>query len=108
MEVEATQDIKLIKAVARAFRCRQMLETGRFGALAELAAVEKINASYASCVFLLTLLAPDIVEAILAGRHSEGISQPQPQPQLVEEVVVEWGRQRNTRRPRQKRVKSRD
>ena len=53
----------------RAFRWRKMLETGRFGTLAELAAAEKINASYVSRVLRLTLLAPDIVEAILDGRQ---------------------------------------
>ena len=67
MEVEAKQDITLIKAVARAFRWRRMLESGRFGTLAELAAAEKINASYVSRVLRLTLLAPVIVEAIVEG-----------------------------------------
>ncbi len=86
MEVEAKQDITLIKAVARAFRWRRMLETGRFGTLAELASAEKINASYVSRVLRLTLLAPDIVEAILDGRQSEGMSL----PRLMEPFSMEW------------------
>jgi hypothetical protein len=69
LALDRRQDITLIKAVARAFRWRKMLETGRFGTLAELAAAEKINASYVSRVLRLTLLAPDIVEAILDGRQ---------------------------------------
>ena len=69
LALERRQDVTLIKAVARAFRWRKMLETGRFGTLAELAAAEKINASYVSRVLRLTLLAPDIVEAILDGRQ---------------------------------------
>jgi hypothetical protein len=89
MEVEAKQDITLIKAVARAFRWRRMLETGRFGTLAELASAEKINASYVSRILRLTLLAPDIVEAILDGRQPEGLTL----PRLMEGVELEWARQ---------------
>ena len=36
---------------------------------AEIAAAEKINESYVGRVLRLTLLAPDIVEAILGGRQ---------------------------------------
>ena len=70
------QDITLIKAVARAFRWRRMLETGRYGTIDEIAAAEKINDSYVSRVLRLTLLAPDIVEAILDGRQPEGMTLP--------------------------------
>ena len=69
LALERLQDITLIKAVARAFRWRRMLETGRFATINELAAAEKINSSYVSRVLRLTLLAPDIVEAILDGRQ---------------------------------------
>jgi hypothetical protein len=40
------------------------------------AAAEKINSSYVSRVLRLTLLAPDIVEAILDGRQPEGMTLP--------------------------------
>ena len=83
-------DITLIKPVARAFRWRRMLETGRFGTLAELAAAEKINSSYVSRVLRLTLLAPDIIEAILDGRQPEGMTL----PGLMEPFPVEWEQQR--------------
>lgn len=62
-------DNAMIKALARAFRWRKMLETGAHGTVEEIAAAEKINASYVSRVLRLTLLAPDIVEAILDGRQ---------------------------------------
>jgi len=64
-------DSTLVKALARAFRWRRMLEDGRFTSLNELAAAEKINPSFVSRVLRLTLLAPDIVEAILDGRRPE-------------------------------------
>ena len=76
LALERRHDITLIKAVARAFRWRRMLESGRLGTLAELAAAEKINASYVSRVLRLTLLAPVIVEAILEGRQPEGMTLP--------------------------------
>jgi hypothetical protein len=38
----------MIKALARAFRWRKLLETGMYGTIEELAAAEKINASYVS------------------------------------------------------------
>jgi hypothetical protein len=42
-----------------------LLETGVFATVEEIAAAEKINASYVGRVLRLTLLAPDVVEAIL-------------------------------------------
>ena len=87
------QDITLIKAVARAFRWRQMLETGRYGTIDELAAAEKINSSYVSRVLRLTLLAPATVEAILDGQQPEGMSL----PGLMKGVEVVWTGQRWSR-----------
>jgi len=81
-------DSTLMKALARAFRWRRMMETGRFATLNELAAAEKINSSYFSRLLRLTLLAPDIVEAILDGRQPDGMTL----PGLMEQLPVEWGR----------------
>ena len=83
-------DTTLVKALARAFRWRRMLETGRYGTIDELAAAEKINSSYVSRLLRLTLLAPDIVEAILDGRQPEKVTM----PGLMEPLPVEWGKQR--------------
>ncbi len=76
LEVESRHDITLIKAVARAFRWQRMLETGRFATITELAAAEKINASYVSRILRLTLLPPDAVEAILDGRQPDVMTLP--------------------------------
>lgn len=86
----AAADTTLVKALARAFRWRRMLETGRYSTINELAAAEKINPSYVSRVLRLTLLAPDIVEAILDGRQPEGMTL----PGLMEPFPVEWLNQR--------------
>ena len=82
-------DTTLVKALARAFRWRRMMETGRFATLNELAAAEKINSSYVSRLLRLTLLSPDIVEAILDGRQPNGMTL----PALMEPFPVEWGQQ---------------
>ena len=83
-------DSTLVKALARAFRWRRMLETGRYATIDELAAAEKINGSYVSRILRLTLLAPDIVEAILDGRQSTEVTP----PALMEPFQVEWHGQR--------------
>lgn len=90
LALERRQDITLIKAVARAFRWRRMLESGQFATIKDLAAAEKINPSYVSRVLRLTLLAPDIVEAILDGQQAEGVTF----PILIRGVPFEWARQR--------------
>jgi len=79
-------DSTLVKALARAFRWRRMLESGSFSSLNELAAAEKINSSYVSRLLRLTLLAPDIVETILHGREREGMTL----PGLMGPFPMEW------------------
>jgi hypothetical protein len=59
----------VVKAIARAFRWRDKSTTAPTPTIAEIAAAEKINESYVGRVLRLTLLAPDIVEAILGGRQ---------------------------------------
>ena len=62
-------DTSLVKALARAFLWKRMLQSGEFASIAELAEREGIAPSYMTRVLRLTLLAPDIVEAILDGRQ---------------------------------------
>jgi hypothetical protein len=83
-------DSTLVKALARAFRWRRMLESGVVSTVGEIAVREKINKSYVSRVLRLTLLAPEIVEAILDGRHPEGVTL----RVLLKGFPVEWDRQR--------------
>jgi hypothetical protein len=94
MALEGRQEITLVKAMAQAFRCRGMLESGDFATINELAAAEKINPSYVSRVLRLTLLSPAMVEAILAGRQPEGVTL----PALLEGVPMGLGEQMGGRR----------
>jgi hypothetical protein len=83
-------DNAMIKAIARAFRWREMLENGTHATIAEIAAAEKINESYVGRVLRLTLLAPDIVEAILNGRQPASLQL----PILLKPLPIEWDAQR--------------
>lgn len=74
-----------------------MLESGRYGTIKEMAAAAKINSSYVSRPLRLTLLAPDIVDAILDGRQPDGMTL----PGLLEPFPVGWERQRPMRRGQQ-------
>jgi hypothetical protein len=66
-------DATLIKAVVRGHRWLEMLESGRFATIRELAKAEKINESYLGRVLRLTLLSPDIIQTILSGHQASGL-----------------------------------
>jgi hypothetical protein len=68
-------DNSLIKAVARAFRWKAMLESGKYTSVQDIAAAEKITHSYVSRILRFAHLAPDIIEAILEGKQSLAIWQ---------------------------------
>ena len=64
------------RALSRAHRWQRLLESGECASITELAAVEKIDRSYLCRVLRLTLLAPEIVEAIMDGRQPEEVTLP--------------------------------
>jgi len=82
-------DNTLVKALARGFRWRRMLESGTVATVTEIAARERINPSYVSRVLRLTLLDPEIVEAILDGRQAAEVTL----PVLMKAFPVEWNDQ---------------
>lgn len=82
-------DNTLVKALARAFRWRRMLDSGEFATIAELAAREGIASSYMTRVLRLTLLAPDIVKAILDGSQVPEMTL----ARLIETCPVHWAEQ---------------
>jgi hypothetical protein len=84
-------DSTMVKAIARAFRWRELLENGTYATIAEIAAAEKINDSYVGRVLRLTLLAPDIIEAILNGRQPVSL----PLDVLMRRFSLDWQEQRS-------------
>ena len=83
-------DNAMVKAIARAFRWRDMLESGEYATIREIANAEKINETYVGRVLRLTLLAPDIVEAILNGRQPTQLQL----DGLMRRFPVVWNEQR--------------
>lgn len=71
--VTTRADPALVKALARAFRYQRMLDQGRYASITEIATAERIERGYLGSLLRLTLLAPDIVEAILDGRHGPSV-----------------------------------
>ncbi|CAA9283576.1 MAG: Phage protein [uncultured Acetobacteraceae bacterium] len=71
-----------------------MLDEGRYASISEMAAGERVERGYLGSLVRLTLLAPDIVEAIMDGRWlaDRGL------PRLMEPFPLDWGRQRATLR----------
>ncbi len=83
-------DPALVKALARAFRYQRLLDEGRYASISEMAGAEKIERGYLGSLLRLTLLAPDIVEAMLDGRQPADLSM----PALMEPITVVWAEQR--------------
>jgi hypothetical protein len=64
-------DWTLVKALALAWCWQRMLDEGVYTSVSEIGDAENISKSYVSRILRLALLAPDIVEAILAGRPDQ-------------------------------------
>ena len=57
--------------MARAWRWQRLLDEGIYATVSEIGDAENISKSYVSRILRLALLAPDIIEAILAGRANQ-------------------------------------
>ena len=81
-------DSTLLKALARGFRWRKLLETGDYATIEEIADAENINPSYVSRVLRMTLPAPEIVETVLAGKQPEELTM----AKAMQPFPVDWKR----------------
>jgi hypothetical protein len=82
-------DNAMVKALARAFRWRKMLDVGEYSTIEDLAKAKGIAKTYVSQILRLTLLAPDIVEAILDGRQPAAMQL----DELLKGFMLEWEEQ---------------
>ena len=71
-----------MEGLSRANRWQRMPDAGRYTSISEIADAERIDRGYLGRVLRLTLLAPDIVEAILDGRQPDGLGL----PRLIEPI----------------------
>ena len=85
----ATQE-SLVIAIARAHRWKMLLESGKYRSIGDLARAINMDNSYVARLLNLTLLAPDIVMAILDGREPSGLSL----SLLMKNIPLDWVEQR--------------
>ena len=67
---------------SRIFRCKPLRE-GRYASISDMAAGEKIERGYLGTLLRLTLLTPDLIEAILNGRQPERVPSGWWEPRLA-------------------------
>ena len=67
-----------------------MLEEGKHGSISALAAAEGINRAYVCRLLNLTLLSPEVTEAVLDGRQSKGVLL----EEMVKAISSDWAEQR--------------
>jgi len=79
----------LVKAIVRAHRWRDKLETGNYATVRDLAKAEAIDEVYLGRILRLTLLSPTLIEAILEGRQPATLEL----DDLLRQFPVEWDRQ---------------
>jgi hypothetical protein len=80
----------LVIALARAHRWQKLLDEGKFESVSDLAREMGLDPSFAARLLRLTLLAPDIIEAILMGEEPSGLSL----TTLTKQLPSDWKAQR--------------
>ena len=81
----------MIRALVRAHRWRRLLEERKYRSAAELAEAEGLTRSFVNRLLRLTLLAPDIIGAILDGRHPKVLQL----EELTKALPSVWDEQRH-------------
>lgn len=83
-------DKALVKTLAQAFHFQQLLDEGRYATVGDLARAKRLDQSFVSRILRLTLLAPDLVEAILNGSQPTAMQR----QILLRGMPREWDKQR--------------
>jgi len=89
-EPKVRQNRPLVLALARAHRWQRMIESGEVPGMESIAARLGVNRTYVARMLQLTALAPELVQAILAGKEPSGVSL----AKLRGGVPVTWDEQR--------------
>ena len=87
-------DPVLLKEIRRAHRCFDALVSGQVSSVTELASIEGISDRYISSLLPLAFLAPEIIEAIVAGRQPAELTA----HRLIRNIDLptEWGAQKRS------------
>jgi hypothetical protein len=85
-------DEALIRAIVRAHRWKRLIENGAYRSAVEIAEAEGVTRSFVNRLLRLTLLAPDIQEAIIDGCQPKGMQL----EELTRTVPSGWAEQRES------------
>ncbi|MBX9726354.1 MAG: hypothetical protein K2X09_03730 [Rickettsiales bacterium] len=80
----------ILKAIAQAFYWREMIESGEVISVTDLARKIDMNESYLARVLRLSLLAPDIIRALVEGRQPRTLTL----LELFKPIPLDWNEQR--------------
>lgn len=83
-------DTALINALVRAWSWRRKLEKGEIRSLSDLARGAGVTRPYVSRILRLAYLAPDLIEAVLAGRQPSGLTL----ESVRDPIPLDWAEQR--------------
>ena len=87
---QASVQEPLVTALARAFHWQELLDAGTYSSISDLAVALNVDRCYVRRILNLACLAPEIVEAIVAGREPSGLSL----EKLVKGMPMPWEEQR--------------
>ena len=73
-ELNSNFNEPIITNLARAFRWQALIDSGKFSNVHELARAIGKDDAYVSRIIRFTLLAPEIIHAVLAGKITKSIS----------------------------------
>lgn len=63
------EDISMIRALGKAFYWQKLLDQGKFATIRDLSRSMKLEQGWVAEVLRMTMLAPDIIEAVLEGKQ---------------------------------------
>jgi site-specific DNA recombinase len=92
MAAAATIDSTLVNAIARAHAWSDALLSGSITSMAEIASRNNVSDSYVKKIMPLAFLAPDIVEAIMAGKQPAHLTTQMLIRQI--DIPLDWQEQR--------------
>lgn len=89
-EPDETPVTPLQRALARAFHWQKLLDSGKACSIGDISKSTGVDKSFIAKTLRLTLLAPDIIEAILNNREPEAVTI----PLLYKAIPLLWDEQR--------------
>lgn len=92
-KIKSSFDLPMIRTLGKAFYWQALLDSGQASNVSELARQLKLEMGWVAEVLRLTMLAPDIVQAIMEGRQPRQLNLHAVRGRQAE-VPVDWDEQR--------------